>query len=84
MSLLMAKTSLAFVGLNLLTALSLAVAQAQAQKQAPAQNLLVANQSANTIQELSPSGADLGNFVSTGLNPPLVTCTEPSATYRLS
>jgi hypothetical protein len=23
-------------------------------------------------------------IVSTGLNPPLVTCTEPSATYRLS
>jgi DNA-binding beta-propeller fold protein YncE len=34
------------------------------------QDLLVANQTANTIREFSPSGEDLGYFATTGLNGP--------------
>ncbi len=33
-------------------------------------NLFVANQTTNTIREFSPTGADLGNFATTGLNGP--------------
>ena len=67
------KTSLAFLVLSLLTALSLAVAPAQAQNlfaAAQTQNLFVANQTTNTIREFSPSGEDLGYFATTGLNGP--------------
>ena len=42
----------------------LAIAPAQAQ------NLFVANQAGNTIGEFSPSGVDLGDFATTGLNGP--------------
>src|SRR5690242_12876702 len=36
----------------------------------PYRNLLVADQTANTVRKLSPTGADLGNFASAGLQGP--------------
>ena len=65
------KAGLAFLVLSLLTALSLAIAPAQAKNLfaiEQAHNLFVANQSTNTIREFSPTGADLGDFATTGLN----------------
>ena len=49
---------------SLLVGFCLAIAPAQAQ------NLFVANQAGNTIREFSPSGVDLGDFATTGLNGP--------------
>ena len=63
----------AILVLSLLAALSLAIAPAQARNlfaTEQTQNLFVANQSTNTIREFSPTGADLGNFATTGLNGP--------------
>ena len=37
---------------------------------AQTQNLFVANQTINTIREFSPTGVDLGDFATTGLNGP--------------
>ena len=51
-------------GWFLAVVLGLAVAQAQER------NLFVANQGGNTIREFSPSGVDLGDFATTGLNGP--------------
>ena len=67
------KTSVAFLVLGLLIALSLAVAPAQAQTlftAAQTQDLFVANQTINTIREFSPTGVDLGDFATTGLSSP--------------
>src|SRR5690348_11328304 len=54
-------------------ALGLAVAPAGAQTSPPGAtsgDLFVAEQAANTIEEFSPSGVDLGAFASIGLNGP--------------
>src|SRR5436190_13581940 len=67
------KSSLGFLVLSLLIAVSLAVAPAQAQNlfaAAQTQNLFVANQTINTIREFSPTGVDLGDFAATGLSFP--------------
>ena len=64
------KTSLGFLVLSLLTALSLAIAPAQAQNlfaTGQTQDLFVANQTTNTIREFSPTGVDLGDFATTGI-----------------
>ena len=65
------KTSLAFLVLSVLVALCLAVTPARAQDLvAQTGDLFVANQTINTIREFSPTGHDLGNFATTGLNTP--------------
>ena len=67
------KTSLGLTAVSVLGALSLAVAPTQAEELFPLPstgNLFVANQTANTIHEFSPTGVDLGTFASTGLNGP--------------
>ena len=64
-------TSLAFLVLSVLVALCLAIVPARAQDLvAQTGDLFVANQTINTIREFSPTGHDLGNFATTGLNGP--------------
>ena len=67
------KASLAVIVLGLLTTVSAAIEPAHGQGRstsAQIPTLLVANQTANTIREFSPTGKDLGDFASTGLNGP--------------
>ena len=68
-----AKTHAVALVLGLLIAICVAAAPARAHDLrgcTHANNLFVADQTANTIREFSPNGVDLGNFATTGLNGP--------------